>query len=184
MRFKSLLAAAALTIGSLGYIASANSAVIGFNDVISGGVGLGTEITFSTPLSFTHDINGQVTIASDLITFANLSIKMSDPRGGDESFNVALDLAAQPEGNVSNSGFTFYSFDTGTSILTLAMLQADGKINVTLSVGCECESVYFQRSDLSGFADQGVLPEPGTVALFGMGLLGLGLVRRRQAAKA
>lgn len=183
MRLRKLLATAAVALGTSFAAVSANAALIGFNDVVDGDAGFGTLITTAAPLSFTHNINGDINTATDTIIFANLSIKISDPFGGDEALTITLDLTPQGLGAVANSGFTFHSFDTGTSILTLGMLQSDGLLDVTLAVGTG-QSIYFQRSDLSGTAESREVPEPATLAVLGMGLLGLGIARRRQTAKA
>jgi len=68
------------------------------------------------------------------------------------------------------SGSTLYGFTSGGQTIT---------INTTTGLG-----TFFATNGLNTFGADGVggVPEPGTLALLGIGLLGLGFARRRKSA--
>ena len=181
MKIKNLIAAAALVAG-LGYSASASAALVAYNDVFNAGPN-GTSVTFGAPLSWQHNINDSLNVGNDLIQTATLSIVLLDPAAGNETVQINIDLTGfvTLATNVNNGG-NAVTFDTNLSNLQITtLLQTDGLLDVTLRAANSGENITVQSSTLSGIADTGAIPEPATLAVLGMGLLGLGAVRRRKA---
>lgn len=185
MTFFKQIAVAALGCGILLGATEANATLVSYNDVFSGGVN-GTLVTPATPLSWTHNINDSLNVATDTINTATLSIVLLDPQGGNEQVQISIDLTPYFDiaNNVPNSG-NATSYDTNlTNLQITSLLQTDGLLDVTLKVlqqGAGTPNVTFQSSTLSGIADTGArrVPEPTTLGLIGAGLVGLGTLRRR-----
>ena len=135
MTFIRQIAVAALGCGILLGATEANATLVSYNDVFSGGVN-GTTVTPETPLSWTHDINDSLNIATDTINTATLSIVLLDPQGGNEQVQINIDLTGYFDlaNNVPNSG-NAKTYDTDLSNLQItSLLQTDGLLSVTLRV--------------------------------------------------
>lgn len=118
----------------------------------------------------------------DTITSAILSVSVTDT-GGNEIYNYALDTNSFIDFNgVPRSRDDVFNFGPG---LVLSALALDGMLDVVLTV--TSGSFTFVSSTLEAEVIKGgqqvsvnAIPEPGSIALVGLGLLGLAALRRKQ----
>ncbi|WP_143131468.1 PEP-CTERM sorting domain-containing protein [Noviherbaspirillum humi] len=122
--------------------------------------------------------------ASWAIDTATVFLKLTDPNGGQETVKYTFGFGDNKQiytGSNSNdvpngNNSTYIVPDIGIALTTsMVDLVDDGKLHVSLSA---TEGSY---SFVSAYIDAGVrvVPEPGTVALVGLGMLGLALRRRK-----
>jgi hypothetical protein len=188
MNIKKPLLAGLLGFGVAFSTGPAKATLISFSDVLDGGRN-GTIVTASNPLSWTHDINDSLDIATAIIQTATLSVVLLDPQKGNEQVQLNLDLtgAFALVTNVPNNGVAV-SYDHELSGFQItSLLQSDGMLALILSVapqGAGAPNVTFQSSTLSGIAERVTIAEPAALALIGAGLTGLGLSRRRRSGRS
>lgn len=118
----------------------------------------------------------------DTITSAILSVSLTDA-GGSESYTYTLDsILSGSFVNVPRSRTDVFTIEPG---LVLSAIALDGMLDVVLTV--TSGSFTFVSSTLEAEVIKGgqqvsvnAIPEPGSIALVGLGLLGLAVLRRKQ----
>lgn len=102
----------------------------------------------------------------------------SDGAGADEMLTVTLNVAAEL------NSITIYGRMNDTyryrDVYNVSFLDENGSVLYSLSGLSANNARYFGSADLPNTR----VPEPGTIAVFGFGLAGLGLMRRRKRVAA
>ena len=134
--------------------------------------------------SYAHNINDNDFVLGSAIG-GTLEILLSDDGGIFDSFEAVLFVV---EGfDFDTGGFSFgTSFLGDLEVAALGALNADGFLNVTIQslwgdfyVGNSILTVY--TDGVSVPEHRVSVPEPGTLGLLFLGLVALGLARRRQS---
>jgi len=173
-----LVAALAVLGGSLGGVANAGPTT--WVDYKSFGAG-GVLVDFWHPVVYTHDITspaGFVPGVDDVDSYSLRFDLWDDQDSRREKHEIAL--FSQP-GSLLDAVFFEFSGTEGTNNWTFAgvwQLEHTGRLTVAISalVG----DFYLGSSTLRVRGQQHAVPEPGTLALFGVALLGFGLIRRKR----
>jgi hypothetical protein len=141
-------------------------------------------ITVGSPYSFVHDItdNGYNPL-TQTITSALLTVSLYDKdTKGNETFQFLIGSGGTSQtysdSNVDNGAA---GADYAISLVAaLADLQADGKLNVQLSA--QTGDFVFTQSKLEAQVStrSAAVPEPGILALLGIGVLGVGAALRKK----
>lgn len=177
---KRLVVGAVAAIGLAG-TASAAYVPATWTDEIGGShyVAAGGSYTYS------HDItdwgSGGFTPFEDIVTKFSLAIDIWDDQRNDKFELAEVEITGITNGYTFDFGNDAYT--TGWSLLGLIELNVLGSLTVTVNSVCTwtvCGDFNVGTSSLIARGYQQV-PEPGTIALLGLGLVGFGLGRRKLA---
>jgi hypothetical protein len=166
-----------LIVGALAMIGLAGTANAAFVPATwSDEIGGTTYVGAYQPYTYSHNVAG-FNVGSDLITNFSLSIDLFDDARWDVFEIADIDITGWHEGFVSSFEFGDNAFTSGFSLFGLLELNTQGSLTVTVS--SLLGDFYVGTSSLTarGYSQ---VPEPGTIALLGLGLLGVGLGRRKK----
>lgn len=129
--------------------------------------------------SYTHDLNDDGFVLGSALS-GTLEIKVTDDKKGiDEWLGWESIMFVVEEFDFDTGGFSFGSgFYNELEVEALAAINMDGELDVTV------KSLYgdFWLGDSILSVNTSEVPGPGILGLFGIGLVGLGLARRKRSA--
>ena len=177
---KTFFAVAAL----VGLAGSANAAFVPatWTDSVGGSV----KINQGGSYAYEHDLTNEgFRPLTDLITDFSLSVNLFDDNDKTGEWATVQVADVLGLGNTYSFNFTSNNFNHGTTLLGLIELNALGSLSVTIN--SLYGDFYFGGSKLvaAGLQESRQVPEPETLAMFGIGLVGVAAAaRRRKANKA
>ncbi len=144
------------------------------------------EVTISSTsaLDWWHELDDYAPSEGMIITSALLTVDLIDSSNkGNEDFTFVIGNSApyQSAGfkNINN-GSQGDSYNIEITGQALEDLNTFGKLHVSLTA--ESGSFQLVSSTLTAIDPPSAVPEPGSVGLLGLGLAGLGVIRRRKSA--
>lgn len=183
--FRKLVATGAALAG-LAVMSAANAVPVTWTDSLSPNayVGAGGSTTF------THSIVPEFTPGVDLVTSFDLAIDLYDdswfglPELNPEA--ASIKLAGTFTGSTSSSIWTLFTYlpdyVTTGSVAASALAQLNEFGQLTVTVSSLFGDFIVGKSVLSAHGTEGSLavPEPATLGMLGLGLLGVAFVARRR----
>lgn len=129
--------------------------------------------------TYTHNILGHgFHTPEDSVNSANLSLTFADLLGGKEDWKVSLGIDQTGTGsNLTN--FWFSNIELGLSATSILDLL-DGKITTTISATKGSFSFIASQLTVDYTPNGNAVPEPATLTMLGIGLLGFAASRRRR----
>lgn len=125
--------------------------------------------------TYSHDVNDDGFVLGSA-TGGTLSVTLSDDGGFFDSSEIAVFIVEAFD--FDTGGLTFGSAFIGDlELAALGALNVDGLLDITIQ--SVWGDFYVGNSTLTVYTS---IPEPGTLALLGLGLAGLGFARRRRSA--
>lgn len=139
-------------------------------------------ITLVDPYSFTHDITDVgFNVGNDFVTSYKLTLNLHNDDGMIDF--VTIDQPGLFDSSTYLLNWTVATVNTGTSIEGLWSLNSDGTLGIT--VKSIFGSFFLDSSQLiaTGYKGQGApVPEPASIALLAVGLIGIAVMRRSARA--
>lgn len=165
---------------ALGFVTSVNALPITFTDIVAPKEDVYLSSFWNPSRTFSHNIiDDGFNPATDAITSAIIDISLADDwdilRVIGEAVRIKLDNITVANSVEVNDGL--YHFN-----VSFASLQPDGKLDLTLKA--LSGDFLYSGSSLTVTADRPeAVPEPGTLALMGIGMVGMAFaVRRKKTA--
>lgn len=139
------------------------------------GAYIGTGYGLDDELSWGHTLPAGLSVPPDVITRARLWIDGAQIDGNNNEIAIEGVFDFDPLNNrfLDNSMFNLTNIDTPG-------FWNDGILDVTIFAG-ECKLRIDNAVLMIDYNSGGAIPEPATFALFGLGVLGIGLLRRKKA---
>jgi hypothetical protein len=131
-------------------------------------------VTFFNPVVYTHDITAAgFNPGADVVDSYSLTFNLYD----DQDREQEIALFSQPGNLFSNVFFDLSGAETGGWTFS-GVWQLESSGHLTVAISSLLGDFYLGSSTLTVKGHS--VPEPGTLALFGVALLGFGLIRRKR----